>query len=72
MGHRSRLRLHSVEGIPNGGVLVGNPKAWWWSRLVDCDSFQAHVLFVPPFRVVLTFRVSAYVEYFALFHVALR
>ena len=26
MGHRSRLRLHSVEGIPNGGVLVGNQK----------------------------------------------
>ena len=49
MGHRSRLRLHSVEGIPNGGVSVGKSKKGGgglnrWAAVC----FQLVAFFPPP------------------------
>lgn len=48
MSHRSRLRLHSVEGIPNGGVSAENPKGVVMVKLVGCDAFPACGFFQTP------------------------
>ena len=62
MGHRSRLRLHSVEGIPNraGGVGRESQKVWWRSKPGGCDVFLRLVAFflTPVVRCVSPFLSS--------------